>query len=125
MRIVKMHMKPLTNRGALFILEGELDDYTGPQVREDLSRATQEGRQYLFVDLSGVHFLDSVGVGILVGAAKRAAEVEGDLSVVAPRANVLRVFEVSGTRDLLNVVESMEEAQERLGVTCSLPEEAK
>lgn len=120
-----MHMKPLTSQGALFVLEGELDDYTGPQVREELSQATQDGIRYLFVDLQGVQFLDSVGVGILVGAAKRAVEVEGDLAVLAPRANVLRVFEVSGTKELLNVVSSLEEARTRLGVACGLPEEAK
>ena len=59
--------------------------------------------------------MDSVGLGILVGAAKRAAERQGGLSAVSPPPNVLRVFEVSGTRDLLKVAGALPEARARLG----------
>ena len=120
-----MQMKPLGSEGALFRLEGELDAYTGPQLREDLGRATEEGAKWLFVDLAAVQYIDSVGLGILVGAAKRAMEVQGNLAVLGPPPNVLRVFEVSGTRELLNVVVSLEEAQERLGCPPLTPEEGK
>ena len=112
---MRMQMKPLGDEGALFRLEGELDAYTGPPLRDDLGRAIEEGARWLFVDLSAVQYIDSVGLGILVGAAKRAVEQEGNLAVLGPPPQVLRVFEVSGTSELLNVVICLEEAQTKLG----------
>lgn len=109
-----MQMTPLDNAGALVVLDGELDAFNGPQLREDLGQALSEGARWLFVDLARVEYMDSVGLGILVGMAKRAGEVAGGLAVVAPRPNVKRVFEVSGTQELLNVVATLPEAEARL-----------
>ena len=111
---MKIKKKPLGTEGALFAVEGELDAYTGPQLREDLGQAVTEGVRFLVLDMSAVQYIDSVGLGILVGAVKRTHEQQGGLAVIKPQANVLRVFEVSGTKDLLNVVGSLEEARSHL-----------
>ena len=94
---------------------GELDAYTGPELREELAGAIEAGARFVVLDMAKVEYMDSVGLGIIVGAAKRAEEREGNLAVIAPRPNVLRVFEISGTRELLNVVATLAEARERLG----------
>ena len=99
----------------MFAPAGELDAYTGPQLREELTGAVEEGVRWLVLDMARVEYIDSVGLGIIVGVGKRTAEQGGDLAVVAPRPNVLRVFEISGTRELLNVVVTVEEARARLG----------
>ena len=114
MRPVKIQMSLLDDGGAVFTVEGELDAYTGPQLREALGEALAAGTRRLFVDLGAEEYMDSVGLGILVGMAKRAGENAGGLAVVAPRANVKRVFEVSGTSELLNVVEDLAAAQARV-----------
>ena len=111
---MRIQNQPLGEEETLFFLEGELDAHTGPPLREELARAAEAGRRWLLLDMTGVQYIDSVGLGILVGAAKRATEKRGDLAVIGPRPNVLRVFEVSGTRELLNVVPSLEEARTRL-----------
>lgn len=114
MRPVKIQMSPLGEFGVVFAVEGELDAYTGPQLREELGEALAAGKSRLFIDLTGVEYMDSVGLGILVGMAKRVGEVSGGLAVVNPRANVRRVFDVSGTGELLNVVEDLAAAQARI-----------
>lgn len=114
MRLVRIQTSPLAESGVVFAVQGELDAYTGPQLREDLGSALAEGKSRLYVDLSQVEYMDSVGLGILVGMAKRAGEAAGGLAVVNPRPNVRRVFDVSGTSELLNVVESLPAAQARL-----------
>ena len=111
---VRIEIKPMGDEGAWLGLAGELDAYTGPQFREDLAQAIEEGARWLVVDLSALQHIDSVGIGILIGAAKRAGEKHGQLAVVCPRPNLARVFDISGTKELLNVVGSLEEARERL-----------
>jgi len=91
-------------------LAGELDAYTAPQFREKLVEIVESGRAWVITDLTAVEYIDSVGLGILVGTAKRAGQHGGDIAVVCGRANLLRVFDVSGTRELLNVAPSLEEA---------------
>lgn len=111
---VNIARRALHDEVAVFAPAGELDAYTGPQLREDLATALDEGVRWLVLDMTRVEYIDSVGLGIIVGAAKRTAERAGNLAVVAARPNVLRVFEISGTRELLNVVATLEEAQARL-----------
>jgi len=92
-------------------LAGELDAYLAPEVRERVEEVLGSGAAWLLMDLTEVEYIDSMGLGIMVGAAKRANERGGDLSIACARPNVLRVFEVSGTRDLLNVFPTVAEAR--------------
>ena len=91
-------------------VDGELDAYTGPQLHDAVGAALDEELSWLVVDLRKVEYIDSVGLGILIGGAKRAGEGNGGLAVVCERPNVRRVFEVSGTAELLNVVEELPSA---------------
>ena len=85
-------------------LAGELDAYTAPQLQEAVTGALSEGLIWLVVDLTQVDYIDSVGLGILIGGVKRAGERGGDLAVVSNRRNICKVFDVSGTAEMLNVV---------------------
>jgi anti-sigma B factor antagonist len=114
MNTVNLQKKPLADAVLQVIATGELDAHTGPQLRDELTAALDEGTRWVVLDMGAVEYIDSVGLGIIVGAAKRAAMEQGNLAVVAPRPNVLRVFDISGTRELLNVVATVEDARERL-----------
>ena len=91
-------------------LEGELDAYTAPQLQEAVAAALNEGLAWLVVDLTRVEYIDSVGLGILIGGVKRAGERGGDLAVVSNRRNICKVFDVSGTAEMLNVVGDVAQA---------------
>ena len=77
--------------------QGELDLESAPELRRALIEAIDEhpGRP-LIVDLEGVDFIDSAGLGVLVGGLQRARHREGDLLLVATGQNVIRVFELTG-----------------------------
>jgi anti-sigma B factor antagonist len=98
-------------------VEGELDAYTAPTLQEAVMRSLDEGVAWLLVDLRLTEYIDSVGLGLLIGGAKRAGEKNGDLAVVCARAGVCRVFEVSGTAEMLNLCEELPVAVDKLATT--------
>jgi anti-sigma B factor antagonist len=75
---------------------GELDVATAPDMREQLIELVNEGRAHLVLDLSGVDFLDSTGLGMIVSALKRARTHGGDLRLVSTESRITRLFEITG-----------------------------
>ena len=68
---------------------GELDVYTTNVLREELLALTVPARYRVAVEMSGLDFIDSSGLGVLVGAAKRAAAGGGGLCLVGAQERVL------------------------------------
>lgn len=95
-------------------VSGELDAYTAPDLRNALDRELDEGCSTIVMDLSELRYLDSTGLGILVGTAKRCRQVGGDLAVVCSRDNLLKIFNISGTQEILNVMPDLAAALGRL-----------
>lgn len=81
--------------------EGELDALTAPQLREALSAVA--GNVPVVIDLQGITFIDSSGLSVLVGAAKRYAEAGCHLLVRGARPSVYRVLEMTHLVDVLPV----------------------
>jgi anti-sigma B factor antagonist len=75
---------------------GEVDVYTAPQLRERLSDLVAAGERHLVVDLSGVDFLDSTGLGVLVGGLNRVRGHGGSLALVCNTERILKVFRITG-----------------------------
>jgi anti-sigma B factor antagonist len=77
-------------------VRGEIDAYTSPRLREQLTRLMDEGHHQIVVDLEGVEFMDSTGLGVLVASLKRAKEHDGDVSLVCTSPQILRVLSITG-----------------------------
>lgn len=86
---------------------GEIDVYTAPQLRERLVALVEDGARQIVVDLSRVEFLDSTGLGVLVGALKRLRSVSGDLSLVCPRERLLKIFRITGLDGVFTIHDSV------------------
>jgi anti-sigma B factor antagonist len=89
--------------------QGQLDVATAPDFRQDLLEAQYGGSTRVVVDLDGVEFLDSMGLGVLVGALKRARTHAGEFVVVCSRDRLLQLFEVTGLDAILRVVGRVED----------------
>ena len=79
----------------LVVLRGDLDLATAPDLRECLVEVIDESAR-IVVDLEAVGFLDSAGLGILVGGLKRARTRGGDLELVCSSREVLKPIEITG-----------------------------
>ncbi len=86
---------------------GEVDMSTGPQLRQTLVSTISEGNAWLVVDLGQVDFIDSTGLGILIGGLKRARSQGGDLKVMGVHGHVHRVFELTGLGEVLAPIASI------------------
>ncbi len=89
---------------------GEVDVYTAPVLDEALSTAVSGGATRLVVDLSGVDFLDSTGLSVLVKALKRVRDSDGSLDVVVTAERVNKVFRITGLDQVIPVHASLADA---------------
>jgi len=79
----------------LVVLRGDLDVATAPDLRKCLVEIIDEGAR-IVIDLETVGFLDSAGLGILVGGLKRARTAGGELELICSGHAVLKPLEITG-----------------------------
>ena len=82
---------------------GELDVNTAPELRERLSALIGAGANLIVIDLSGVTFIDSTALSVMVSALKRLRQADGDLELASPTPSVRRVFEITGLTRLFAI----------------------
>jgi anti-sigma B factor antagonist len=95
---------------AILQVTGEVDVYTAPMLRQQLRELAAKGVVHLIADLSQVDFLDSTGLGALVGGLKRLREADGSLALVITTPRILRIFQVTGLTRVFEVQPSAEDA---------------
>jgi anti-sigma B factor antagonist len=96
--------------GAVVHVSGEVDLATCPQLRDVLAELVDRGVHHLIVDLDQVTFLDSSGIGVLIGVLGRIREHGGSLRLTAPSPHVRRVLELTGITALLPTYATLDEA---------------
>lgn len=89
---------------------GELDVYTAPRLREQLVNQARAGRHRLVVDLAELVFIDSSGLGVLVGGLKRARAADGTVTITGANAHILDVLRITGLVRVFPVYGTVAEA---------------
>lgn len=95
---------------AVVDVKGEIDVYTAPKLREKLIELVSEGSYNVIVNLEGVDFLDSTGLGVLVGALKRVKAHDGSLSLICSQDKILKIFKITGLTKVFAIHSSEQEA---------------
>ncbi len=91
---------------------GELDAFTVAQFRQVLAEVGSAKR--LIIDLSGVPFIDSAGLGALIGGIRRTRELGGEVAVACDRPTLVRLLKTTGFDRIVNVTETVAQAKAAL-----------
>jgi anti-sigma B factor antagonist len=89
---------------------GEIDVYTAPKLRERIIELVDQGVYDIVVDLERVDFLDSTGLGVLVGGLKRVRGHDGSLQLVCTQERLLKIFRITGLSKVFSIHSSQSEA---------------
>ena len=89
---------------------GEIDVYTAPKLREQLVDLVNQGRYHLVVDMEAVDFLDSTGLGVLVGGLKRVRAHDGSLDLVCTQQRILKILKITGLTEVFGIYETVDQA---------------
>jgi anti-sigma B factor antagonist len=108
----EFHLQTVGPTGDCAVLQvtGEVDVYTAPILRQQILELAAKGAVHLIADLSRVDFLDSTGLGALVGGLKRLREAGGSLVLVISTPRILRIFQITGLTKALAVQSSVADA---------------
>jgi anti-sigma B factor antagonist len=91
---------------------GDLDVVGAPDLRQFVMTAVRKGNHRLIVDLTGVDFVDSFGLGVIIGALKRTRLLDGDMRLVVPEPRIRRVFELCDLDRVFTLHRTLAEAVE-------------
>ena len=95
--------------------EGEFDVHTAPVFRQDVERSLEATRaRKLVVSLKSVSFIDSSGLGVLLGRHRRMVELGGRMAIVSVPARIRPVLELSGLFKVIPVYDSEKKALEKM-----------
>ena len=84
-------------------LFGEVDIYTAEQLKEKLNSAVQENQNDIEIDMQNLDYIDSTGLGILIGVLKRLKQTQKDIYIVNAKPNVRKVFTITGLDKIFKV----------------------
>ncbi len=77
-------------------VQGEIDVYSSPKLKEKIMELFEAGSETFAVDLTKVSYIDSTGLGVLIGALRRAREKNGNVILVFSSQRLKRIFEITG-----------------------------
>lgn len=102
----------------IYTLSGSFDVATSPSVRAALIEAASEGNHEIVVDLTQLEFMDSTGLGALIGAHRRASENGGVVRLVVAAGTIARLLNITGLVRVFAIYHSLEDAlKDRARVT--------
>ena len=91
-------------------VQGEIDMYTAPRLRELLIDLVSKGSYQLVVNLDKVGFLDSTGLGVLVGALRRVRAHDGSLDLICTQQRILKIFRITGLTEVFGIYQTVDQA---------------
>lgn len=102
----------ITNAGDHHVLtpNGDLDVYTVGSLRDAIGTMIDQETPRVVVDLDQVPFMDSSGLGALMGGVRRLREAGGDLAIACTREQHLKLFAITGFGEGVSIAPTVEEA---------------
>jgi anti-sigma B factor antagonist len=95
-------------------LAGEIDVYTSPKVKDALSELIDRGVYNLVINLEKVRYIDSTGLGVLIGGLKRVREHGGSVNLVCTNPQIKKIFDITGLVKIFGIFDSEDAATKAL-----------
>ena len=89
---------------------GEIDVYTAPKLRDKITELVAGGVYDIIVDMEAVEFLDSTGLGVLVGGLKKVRAHDGSLQLICTQDRLLKIFRITGLAKVFVIHDSADGA---------------
>ncbi|MCS1352137.1 STAS domain-containing protein [Mechercharimyces sp. CAU 1602] len=97
--------------GSVLVIRGEIDVYTAPALRDKVMPLTKK-EDHITLDLSGVDYIDSTGLGVLIGAYKALRVKDGQLTLVGVGSRLYRLLEITGLSEIFTIHQGEKEGRE-------------
>jgi anti-sigma B factor antagonist len=94
----------------ILTLSGEIDVYSAPQFKQAVMTVLEGTEQHLIIDMYNVRYLDSAGLGILVGALKRLRPDGGTVNLIGCKPTVERILHLTKLSSLILLHKNLEDA---------------
>jgi len=91
-------------------VRGEIDVATSPGLRNHLNELIERGHEIIIVNLTEVSFIDSTGLGVLVGSVRRIRAIGGDLRLVVTQPHIIKLLDLTGLDDVFSVAPNLSDA---------------
>ncbi len=112
-----LRSEPLGDDIHVLAVAGEIDLFTAPDLKRAAAEAIDGGARRIVIDLTDTRFLDSTGLGVLIGIAKRVRPAGGDVAIVNTEATTASTFAITGLDGVLTIVATRDLAIEELRST--------
>ena len=85
---------------------GEIDVYTAPKLRDKITELVADGVYDIVIDMEEVEFLDSTGLGVLVGGLKKGRAHDGTMELICSQDRLLKIFRLTGLAKVFTIHDS-------------------
>lgn len=107
---IKVNTRSIQDKAHVVEVQGEIDVYTSPRVKEMINELIEQGKFHLIIDLEGVRYIDSTGLGVLIGALKRVREHEGRILLICTNPQIKKIFNITGLVKIFEIYKDEAEA---------------
>jgi anti-anti-sigma factor len=107
---MELRVEPARTGTAVVHLDGRLDLVSAGETKRRLVEAVEGGQRRLVVDMADVDFVDSSGLGAIIGVLKAARQAGGDVRIARPTSQLQSILELTMLDRVLRPYETVEEA---------------
>ena len=111
---IKVAVREAQGDCSIVQLAGEIDVYTSPKVKDAIGDLIDRGVYNLVIDLENVRYIDSTGLGVLIGGLKRVREHGGSVNLVCTNPQIKKIFDITGLVKIFGIFESEDAATKAL-----------
>jgi anti-sigma B factor antagonist len=106
-----MELKQLERDGIQILeISGDIDLFRSREIRDTISALVDQGKNQIVIDLGGVQYIDSSGLGVLISGRQQLLKAQGDLKIARITESVQRVVTITKLNALLEFYDDLDEA---------------